>query len=71
MFEIARGEWGIPIAENPLDKLRLKFVDQRRERRLKEGELDRIIIEAQKWKNVYVRPIILFAIETAMRRGKS
>lgn len=54
MFEVARDEWGIPITENPLDKLRLKYVDQRRERRLKDGELDRIISEAQKCKNPLV-----------------
>ena len=70
MFEIARDEWGVPIVENPLDKLRLKFIDQRRERRLKEGELDRIISEAQKCKNPYVVPVIMFAVETAMRRGE-
>ncbi|NNE24550.1 MAG: site-specific integrase [Rhizobiales bacterium] len=70
IFEVARRDWGIPIKENPLDQLRLKFVDQRRERRLKEGELDRIISEARKCKNPYVVPVILFAIETGMRRGE-
>ena len=70
MFEVARDEWGIPLAENPLDKLRLKFVDQRRERRLKEGELDRIIRQARKCRSPYVVPVILFAVETAMRRGE-
>lgn len=39
LFEIARDEWGIPIKENPLDKLKLVAPDQRRERRLKDGEL--------------------------------
>ncbi|MGI9514056.1 MAG: site-specific integrase, partial [Anderseniella sp.] len=31
MFEVARDEWGIPIQENPLDKVKLKAVDNRRE----------------------------------------
>jgi hypothetical protein len=32
LFEIARDEWGLPIKENPLDKLKLEASDQRRER---------------------------------------
>jgi len=34
MFKIARDEWGIPIRDNPLDKLKLTGTDQRREQRL-------------------------------------
>ncbi|TDI58495.1 MAG: hypothetical protein E2O93_02705 [Alphaproteobacteria bacterium] len=37
MFEIARDEWGIPIRENPLAKLRLPPLNNRRERRLREN----------------------------------
>jgi hypothetical protein len=39
MFEVARDEWGITIKENPITKLRFKALDQRRERRLKDGEV--------------------------------
>ena len=41
LFEIARDEWGLPIRENPLDKLKLNGTDQKRERRLKNGGLSR------------------------------
>jgi len=34
LFEIARDEWGLPIQENLLDKLKLNGTDKRRERRL-------------------------------------
>jgi hypothetical protein len=37
LFEIARKEWGLPIRENPLNKLQLKAPDQRRVRRLRDG----------------------------------
>lgn len=70
MFQIARDEWGIPIKENPLSKLKLKGTDNRRERRLKEGEFELLIAEAQKRKNPYIAPVIQFAIETGMRRGE-
>jgi integrase len=72
LFEVARDEWGIPLKENPLDKLKLQAPDQRRERRLKPGELDKLIQEARKCRGLsrLVAPIILFAVETGMRRGE-
>lgn len=70
LFEVARNEWGLPIRENPLDKLQLKAPDQRRERRLKPGELDKLIDAARKCRNPLIAPIILFAVETGMRRGE-
>ncbi len=70
MFEVARDEWGLPIRENPLDRVKLKAIDNRRERRLRDGELDRVIQAARSRRNPLMVPIILFAIETAMRRGE-
>ena len=70
MFEVARNEWGLPLRENPLDKLQLKAPDQRRERRLKPGELDKLIATARRCRNPLIAPIILFAVATGMRRGE-
>ena len=70
LFEVAKTEWGLPIKENPVSNLRFKAPDQRRERRLKDGELDKLIAAARKSRNPLVAPIILFAIETGMRRGE-
>jgi hypothetical protein len=38
LFEVGRDQWGLPLKENPLDKLKLEAPDQRRERRLRSGE---------------------------------
>jgi integrase len=70
LFELARDEWGLPIRENPLDKLTLSTEQGRRERRLREGEFDRLIEAARSRKNPYVLPIIILAVETGMRRGE-
>ncbi len=70
LFRIARDEWGLPIRENPLDKLQLKAPDQRRERRLRAGELERLMRAARSCRNKLVAPVILLAIETGMRRGE-
>ncbi len=43
LFEVARDEWGLPLKENPLDKLKLEAPDQRRERRLRGDEFSRLI----------------------------
>jgi hypothetical protein len=43
MFEYAKVEWHLPLRENPLAKLTLRIIDNKRERRLREGELDRLL----------------------------
>lgn len=69
MFKIARKEWHIPVS-NPLDGLDLEVTDNKRERRLRPGEEERLLTEARKGRNPFIAPIILFALETAMRRGE-
>ncbi|GBE43418.1 hypothetical protein BMS3Bbin10_01495 [bacterium BMS3Bbin10] len=70
LFEIARDEWGLPIVENPLDRLKLHAPDNRRERRLRSGEFERLIEAARSCQNPYIIPIIHLAVETGMRRGE-
>jgi len=70
LFEIARTEWGLPIRENPIDDLNFKATDQRRERRLRDGEWERLIEAARSRKNPCFIPIIILAVETGMRRGE-
>ena len=70
LFKVARDEWGLPVRENPLSKLRLAIPQQRRERKLREGELERLTLSAQRCRNGLVLPVILFALETGMRRGE-
>ncbi|WP_027155330.1 site-specific integrase [Mesorhizobium sp. WSM2561] len=69
MFRHALVEWEIPL-RNPLDGLKLRVVDNKRERRLHSGELERLLEATTKGRNKFVAPIILFALETAMRRGE-
>lgn len=69
-FEIAKTEWGIPIQENPVEKLRLKARDNRRERRLKDEEQEKLLEAARTRKNPLIEKVVIFAIETGMRRGE-
>jgi integrase len=70
LFEVARDEWGLPLKENPLDKLKLEAPDQRRERRLRSGEFSRLIEAANSRRNPLISSIIKFAVATGMRRSE-
>lgn len=70
LFEVAKDEWGLPLKENPVKGVRFKAEANRRERRLRPGELDQIIKAAKECRNRLVLPIILFALETGLRRSE-
>jgi integrase len=70
LFELARHEWGIPLRENPLDRLKLKAPSQRRERRLAPGEWERLVEAARLTRNPMIEPMVRLALVTAMRRGE-
>jgi integrase len=70
MFEVAREEWGLPIRDNPVRGLKVGRVDPQRERRLRDGELDRLLTAERKCRNPLIGPIVRLAIETAMRRSE-
>ena len=70
MFRHAREEWGIPLRDDPLAKIKLTGADKPRERRLRDGELDSLLSAAKANRNPYVVLIVRFALETAMRRGE-
>tara|TARA_R100000365_G_C2746816_1_gene76258 strand:- start:4013 stop:5101 length:1089 start_codon:yes stop_codon:yes gene_type:complete len=82
LLNMAKDEWGYPLRENPLDRLRLKTTDNKRERRLRPGEIDQLLLCAagkekregrghtNRKRNPYVIVIVEFALETALRRGE-
>ena len=70
MFEVARTEWGLPLRSNPLHKLKLKARDRRRERRLRDGELERLIGATSSCRNPHIQPIIRLAVTSGMRRSE-
>lgn len=69
-FDIAVKEWDIPIPHNPLSSVRRPKVQNRRERRLYPDELAALLSACDACRNTLLRPLILFAIETGMRRGE-
>ena len=69
-WNIAKKEWGIPLPSNPVSDIRVPNGVRQRERRLEEGEFEKLQIAAAACRNIYVWPMIEFAIHTAMRRSE-
>ena len=63
-------EWGLMLSANPVDRVKMPPSSPARNRRLEEGEFERLEEASKQTKNPHIWPIIVFAIETGMRRGE-
>lgn len=69
-IDTARREWGVHLAQNPVKLVRRPALPRGRTRRL-EGDEEQILLAAADAGRVrYLRPLIVLAIETGMRRGE-
>ncbi|MGC8500851.1 MAG: site-specific integrase [Leptospirillia bacterium] len=66
LFTIAVKEWGMTGLINPVMQIRRPSPNKARDRRLKPGELDRILDVSP----ASLKPIVMFAVETGMRRSE-
>ena len=69
-LKIAMNEWGLMLSSNPVDRVKMPTSSPARNRRLEDGEFDRLEEAAKQTKNPHIWPIVVFAIETGMRRGE-
>lgn len=70
VIDIARKEWGVPLATNVVAQVRRIPIKNARDRRVKPEELQRLHDALLGCRNPLIRPAILFAIETGLRRGE-
>lgn len=70
MFNLAIKDWGIPISVNPVAGVTKPTQNKARTRRLQEGEFEALCEAFAKCRNPLVKPVILFALATGMRRGE-
>lgn len=68
-LEIAMREWDLGISENPARRVRVVQADECRQRRLSPEEFKRLeaALDAGKW---FLKPAVILAVETGMRRGE-
>lgn len=70
LFNVARREWGLPGLPNPVeDTTKPSTAGTARTRRLKPGEEARLLWAARRGPR-WLAPVIILAIETAMRRSE-
>ena len=71
VINLARKEWGIGMT-NPVQLVRKPTAPKGRERLASEAEMARLLtaLEPKGKRNVWMMPLVLFALETAMRRGE-
>ncbi|WP_435626603.1 tyrosine-type recombinase/integrase [Candidatus Ferrigenium straubiae] len=82
VINVARKEWGIHI-DNPISMIRRPAENRARSRRLGIGEEEKLLAELEETtrsergtfkeggsRNPWVRPLVILALETAMRRGE-
>ncbi len=74
LFTIAQKEWGIEGLTNPISSIRMPSVQNSRSRLFNENEesylLDALNVSIHGCKNKFIKSIVLFALETAMRKGE-
>ena len=67
LYSTAIKEWGMGGLLNPVVQIRKPKMPKARDRRLKPGELDRIVVATE---SSFLPDLVSFSVETAMRQGK-
>ena len=69
-LHVAKLEWDWDVPIDLFAGIRLPQIQQRAVRRINDHDFKTLLEEASKHSNMYLKPIILIAINTAMRRGE-
>jgi integrase len=69
-IDVARKEWGVHLVQNPVRMIRRPSPPRGRDRRLNGDEEQRLLEAADAGRSPHMRPLIVLAIETAMRQGE-
>ncbi|MDA8153619.1 MAG: site-specific integrase [Acidithiobacillus sp.] len=70
VLNLAMKEWGIAMAANPVLQIKMPEASTSRDRRLVDDEEERLLSACADANNPWLRPVVIFAIETAMRAGE-
>ncbi|WP_250489828.1 site-specific integrase [Caballeronia sp. INML2] len=70
VFTMAIREWGIPISKNPVSLIRKPPAGKPRDRVLTTSERTALVSACSQCRNPWIKPVVVFALETAARRGE-
>ena len=69
-IKTAMREWGFKLPNNPIDNVNKPPVNKPRDRKLEEGEEERVLQVCKQSSNHWFFPLVQIAIETGIRRGE-
>lgn len=70
LFNTVRIEWGFEGLSNPITLLTKPRLPEGRDRRLEDGEEERLFNVCQESRSIWLYPVVRIALETAMRLGE-
>jgi integrase len=70
VFSIATREWGFGLHFNPILAVKKPASPSHRDRTLKDHERDQLLQACGACRSSWVKPVVIFALETAARRGE-
>jgi len=70
IFSVSMREWGYPFSSNPVTQIRKPKGSKARTRRLETDEEKALITALGQSDNPWAKPLVVVALETAMRRGE-
>ncbi len=70
VFSVAIREWGIALHSNPVSLVRKPTPNKARDRVLTDAEREALIAACAECRSPWVKPVVVFALETAARRGE-
>jgi integrase len=69
-LDVAQREWGLWLPRNPVRQVRRPTAPNGRKRRLHDGEETRLLAACDLGRTPLLKPLIILALETSMRRGE-
>lgn len=70
VFTVAIREWGFALSSNPVSLIRKPAPNKPRDRVLTDNQRASLVAACGKCKNPWIKPAVVFALETAARRGE-
>lgn len=70
VFTLAIREWGIALPCNPVSLIRKPTPNKARDRVLNADQRQALIAACAECRNLWIKPVLIFALETATRRGE-
>lgn len=70
VFAVAIREWGFALHSNPVSLIRKPALNKARDRVLNDDQRQALLAAVGQCKNPWIKPVVVFALETATRRGE-